>query len=83
MNAQFSLLQGSAAGKEISIKIYNPAHGLDGAKHSETKKTAFLIEQVTQSSEEGGFSNVETMLLMTKAEARAIASALMGAAAEL
>jgi hypothetical protein len=95
MNVTFTLLQGTGDGQEMRLDIYNPAHGVGGA-HKEPKKTAFRIKRNQASGDTlddrkfadgsapvSSGSGTETLVLMTKQEARAVASALMGAASEL
>lgn len=83
MNVTFTLLQGTGDGREMRLDIYNPAHGTNPS-HEERRKTAFRIEQPAADDNPNDIRKfTETMVLMTKQEARAIASALMGAAAEL
>lgn len=83
MNARFDLLHGTGEGLEMSLDIYNPPHGLSAGHGGEGKKTAVRIVQPAPDDTPSERKHVETMVLMTKGEARAIASALMGAASEL
>jgi hypothetical protein len=82
MNVTFTLLQGTGNGQEMRLDIYNPAHGV-GATHEVAKKTAVRIVQPAADDTSSDRKLTETMVLMTKQEARAVASALMGAASEL
>ena len=87
MNVNFTLLQGTGDGQEMRLDIYNPAHGVGGA-HKEPKKTAVRLAwgvqlQPSADSTSAERQFTEAMVLMTKQEARAVASALMGTASEL
>lgn len=82
MNVTFTLLQGTGNGQEMRLDIYNPAHGV-GTPHEVAKKTAVRIVQPAEDDTSSDRKLTETMVLMTKQEARAVASALMGAASEL
>jgi hypothetical protein len=82
MNVTFRFLQGTGNAQEMMLEIYNPAHGVGGA-HEESKKTAIRIAQPAENDTMEDRHFTETIVLMTKAQARAVASALMGAASEL
>jgi hypothetical protein len=83
MNATFTLLQGTGDGKELQVDLYKLAHGSDGSLHKDTKKLAMRIVMPSADDDPSSRKFHETILLMAKSEARAIASSLMGIAAEL
>jgi hypothetical protein len=83
MNATFTLLQGTGDGKELQVDLYKLAHGADGALHKDTNKVAMRIVIPSADDNPTKRKFTETILLMAKSEARAIASSLMGIAAEL
>jgi hypothetical protein len=87
MNGRFTLPQGTDVKTETVVNIYVPPFGTTGYS-SDPKRVMLLIEQQLPTSGDPAdpgtaFDTTYTNVLMTKAEARAIASALMGTAVEL
>ena len=82
MNVLFNILQGTGDAKEVAIDIYPLAHGASAA-HKVKDKIAVALRLPAADDTESARSITENIVLLTKQEARAVASAMMGAAAEL
>jgi hypothetical protein len=79
MNADFELIHGT----DNMVRIYPSSVAIGESRETHGKYVRVAITTRDEKAEAGTDDRRETMIIMTKAEARAIGSAIIGIAADL